>query len=294
MTKSREVGIGVVCMVLSMACLTVHDSTNKYLIASVPPLMVMWFRYTFQALLTTSVLWPTRGRAILHTRHLKLQFLRGMLLVVCGVLAFMSLQRMPVAEFTAMGMLLPLVLTFIARFVMGEPVSAPRWALVAGGLAGAMLIVRPGGAVDPSMAWMPLTMVLLYAVFQTLTGHMARSEHPMTMNFYTGWICSAASTLLVLLMGVWTTDLKPGLWPFMVLIGLAGTLGQYFMILAFSKAPASTVSPFLYCGLGFATLAGWLVFAQVPDAWATTGMLLIAACGLGAGWLSAREHRAPA
>ena len=75
----------------------------------------------------------------------------------------------------------------------------------------------------------------------------------------------------------------------MCVIGFAGTLGHYLLIVAFSRAPASSVSPFLYSSIAFATLAGWLVFSHIPDLWATLGIMLIALCGLGAGWLSQRE-----
>jgi drug/metabolite transporter (DMT)-like permease len=70
-----------------------------------------------------------------------------------------------------------------------------------------------------------------------------------------------------------------------------GTLGHYLLILAFAKAPAVTITPFLYSGIAFATFGGWLVFSHVPDRVAVLGMLLIALCGLGAGWLSHREHQ---
>ena len=92
-------------------------------------------------------------------------------------------------------------------------------------------------------------------------------------------------------------DVWAWLHPWPTLLGLAGVirmrgLGQYLMILAFSKAPASTVSPYLYTSIAFATLAGWFVFGQIPDALASLGMLVIAVCGLGAGWLSVKEQGA--
>jgi drug/metabolite transporter (DMT)-like permease len=95
----------------------------------------------------------------------------------------------------------------------------------------------------------------------------------------------------VLVLGAWTTDLTHTQWLLMCLIGFAGTLGHYLLIIAFSKAPAASVTPFLYSSIGFATLSGWLVFDDVPDRIAMVGMLLIALCGLGAGWLTQREHQ---
>ena len=97
--------------VIAMACFAVLDTTNKFLIASVPMLMVLWFRYAFQAVATTAVMWPRRGMTMFQTQSFKLQMLRGFLLLICSVLAFASLRRMPVAEFSAIAMLTPLMVT---------------------------------------------------------------------------------------------------------------------------------------------------------------------------------------
>ncbi|PIT78772.1 DMT family transporter [Limnohabitans sp. B9-3] len=280
---------GMTYAVIAMACFAVLDTTNKFLIASVPLLMVLWFRYTFQAVATTAVMWPRRGLRMFHTASFKLQMLRGLLLLICSVLGFASLQRMPVAEFSAIAMLTPLAVTFLARFVMKEHVSRWRWLFVMGGLGGALLIVRPGGSMDTSAAWLPLTMVVAYASFQTLTSYMAKTESPVTMHIYTGWVGFAIASVLVL--SAWTTDLTRTQWLLMCLIGFAGTLGHYLLIVAFSKAPAANVTPFLYSSIGFATLGGWWVFGDVPDRIAMVGMLLIALCGLGAGWLTQRENQ---
>ena len=273
---------------IAMACFAVLDTTNKFLIASVPLLMVLWFRYAFQAVATTAVMWPRRGMTMFRTHSFKLQMLRGLLLLICSVLAFASLRRMPVAEFSAIAMLTPLAVTILARFVMKEKVSRLRWMFVIGGLLGALLIVRPGGSMDASSAWLPLVMVMAYASFQTLTSHMAKTENPITMHIYTGWVGTVIASVMVL--GAWTTDLSVSQWVLMCLVGFMGTLGHYLLIIAFSRATASTVTPVLYSNIAFATFGGWLVFSHVPDQIAVLGMLLIAVCGLGAGWLSSRER----
>lgn len=280
---------GMFFTVVAMACFAVLDTANKFLLTSVPLLMVLWFRYAFQAVASTALLWPKRGMSMFKTQSLRLQLLRGLLLMVCSTLAFVSLQYMPVAEFTAFIMITPLVVTALARFVLKERVSLWRWGFVTGGLIGALLIVRPGGSVDSSHAWLPLTLVCLNAMFQILTSHMAKTENPISMHLYTGWVGAGLATGLVM-MGAWTTDITPFEWELMCLIGLTATLGHYLLILAFSRAPAASVTPFLYSGIAFATFAGWLVFAHMPDLWARLGMVLIALCGVGAAWLSHREH----
>ena len=97
----------------------------------------MWFRYMFQMTITAAVLLPRRGRSLFQTRHPWLQVLRGVSLVVSTSLAFLSLRYMPVAEFTAILTLTPMVITLVSVRAMGERVSWLRWLLLAGGLVGA-------------------------------------------------------------------------------------------------------------------------------------------------------------
>lgn len=293
MTSSSPVmKAGMAYAVLAMASFVVLDTTNKFLFATVPLLMVLWFRYMFQALITTAVLWPQRGMTLFRAHNVKLQILRGVLLLLCSGLAFLCLLRMPVAEFTAINMLTPLVVTLLAHFVLKEHVSRLRWLFVSGGLLGALLIVRPGGSLDIQWVWMPLTLVLINALFQILTSHMAKTETPVTTHAYTSWVGALITSLMVYL--AWTTELTAFEWGLMCLSGVAGSVGHMLLIVAFTRAPASNVTPFLYSGVAFATVAGWLVFSHVPDTLALLGMGLIVCCGWGAAWLSHREVTASA
>jgi len=123
--------------------------------------------------------------------------------------------------------------------------------------------------------------VVTYAVFQAVTSHMTRTEDPAVMQLYTGWVGWAVSTLLV--FNAWVTPQGLHEWALLLLVGLAATLGQYLLIVAFSKAPASVVSPFLYTAVGFSTLLGWWMFDHIPDVLAFTGMALVVLCGIFSG-----------
>ena len=280
-------GAGIALAIAAMACLSFSDGISKWVMATVTPWMVLWFRYAVQAVGTTLVLAPGRGRAMWRTQSLRWQVLRGVLMVSCSLLAFYCLQRMPVAEFTATIMLTPLVLTALARFVMNERVSRLRWLMVLGGLIGALLVIRPGGQVDATVGWMALAVVLTYAVFQAVTSHMTRTEDPACMQLYTGWVGFAISTVLV--FNAWITPQGWMQWGLLLLVGLAATLGQYLLIVAFSKAPASVVSPFLYTGVAFSTLVGWWLFDHMPDAMAFMGMGLVVLCGVWSGRIQRTE-----
>ena len=282
---------GVLFLVAAVACFAVLDTTVKYIGAAVSVVVSVWFRYAFQALAVSAFMLPRHGKRLLRTAHPRFQLLRGLLLTAISALAFISLQHMPVGAFTAIVMSAPLVVTLLAALFLKERVSPLRWLLVAGGFAGTLLIVRPGGAVLGWASLLPLTLVLMYAWFQILTSQMARTENPLTMHFYTGWVGAALSSLALPLF--WTVLPDAKILALLILIGLMGTVGHFLLILAFARTPASTLTPFLYSQVGFAMFGGWLVFGHVPGAWELAGIALIVVCGASASWITAREKRLP-
>lgn len=280
-------GIGL--LILAVACFAILDTTVKVVSASVPVVMAMWFRYAVQAVATTAVMLPLRGRKMLLTAHPKFQCLRGVLLLTTSALAFFSLKHMPVGEFTAVVMITPLVITLLAALTLGERVSALRWVLVSGGFIGTLVIIRPG---DEGFDWtllLPLGLVASNAWFQILTSRMVKTEDPVAMQFYTGWVGTVIASAA--LPFFWTRLDSAALWSGVVFMGVMGTVGHFVMILAYAKAPVSTLTPFLYAQIAFAMLAGWLVFSHVPDQWSVLGMTLIAICGAAGAWLTVRESR---
>jgi drug/metabolite transporter (DMT)-like permease len=280
---------GIALVVTAMACFASLDTTAKLISASVPLLMAIWFRYCFQAIVTTLAVVPRFGVAVLKTQHPRFQMLRGLLLLTSSFFAFGSLKYLPVAEFTAIGTLVPLVITLLAARMLGEQVSKLRWVLVLGGFAGAMLIIRPGGA---NFIWpmlLPLGAVVTYSWFQLLTGHMVKTENPLTMHLYTGWVGTLVASLM--LPFVWINPTQTEL-RMLLLMGGLGTVGHYFLILAYTRSPASNLTPYLYAQIAFAMLGGWLVFSQVPDNWALAGIAVIAVCGVAGALLTSYESRA--
>ena len=121
---------------------------------------------------------------------------RRLLLTVSG-LSFLGVQFMPVGAFTAFVMTTPLVVTLMAAVFLKEKVSPRRWALVAGGFLGALLVVQPDQDIVGWASLVPIVMVFIYAWFQILTRKMAQTEDPMTMHFYTGWVGAMVTSIAV-------------------------------------------------------------------------------------------------
>lgn len=288
MNSDRPVFAGVALVLAAVACFAILDTTTKYISASVPVLMALWFRYCFQAVACTVAVLP-RGRNLLRTQHPRFHALRGVLLLLTSLFAFFSVKYMPVGEFTAIIMLTPMVTTLLAATFLKEKVSALRWLLVAGGFCGALLVAQPGGATAGWTLLLPLGCTLANSVYQILTSRMARTEHAMTLNFYSGW--GGALVLTAALPWIWQTPVDGQTWALLCLTGATGTLGHFALGAAFGRAPAATLAPYLYAQIGFAMLAGWLVFAHVPGRLEMAGIALIAVCGATAAWLAARLPR---
>jgi len=280
---------GIAFVVGASACFAVLDTTTKYISAWVPLLMALWFRYAFQAVATTLVILPIRGMRVLRTRHLPFQCLRGVLLLASSLFAFASLKYMPVGEFTAIVMISPLAITVLAATVLKEKVSGLRWLLVAGGFIGTLVIIRPGGEAFTWASLLPLALVGTNAWFQVLTSQMARTEDPVTMHLYTGWVGTLIASLA--LPFVWTQITAAWLWLALGLMGVMATVGHFMLILAYQRAPAATLTPYLYAQIAFAMLGGLVVFKHVPDGWSMVGMVTIAVCGAAGAWLTVRERR---
>jgi len=276
-------------LLVAMVCFAILDTTTKRVTAVVPVLMAVWARYFFQAILTTAAVLPFRGWSVLATQNPRQHLVRGVLLVAVTALAFMSLQFMPVAEFTAIVMIVPLLVTLLASRMLGEHVSLQRVVLVCGGFVGTLMIVRPGTAVFGWALLIPLALVIINTAFQLLTSKMARTEDAMTTQFYTTWIGAALSSVSLFWFWVPISDTQVLLE--LVLMGVSASVGHFFLIMAFERAPAGALMPYMYAQIGFAMLGGWLVFDHVPDHVSMLGIALIAASGTAGGWLTVHEMR---
>lgn len=280
-------GSGVLLIVLATLCFALLDTCTKYATRLVPLLMLLWFRYLFQAVATFGLRFPVQGRALLQTAHPRFQLLRGVLLLVTSGCAFFGLQHLPVGEFTAMVMLAPLAATALAARLLKSKVSTRRWLLMVCGFLGVLLVVRPGGQVFGWALLFPIVLVSTYAWFQVLTSQLSGADNPYTTHFYTGLVGTLVMTPFAILH--WSTAALLSYWPWFVAVGFFGTFGHLMLIRAYMRASAPVLTPYLYGQIAFAMLLGWLVFDHMPDHWAWVGIAVIAASGVANALLSAHE-----
>jgi drug/metabolite transporter (DMT)-like permease len=279
------------------ACFATMDSTSRYLGRVMPVLVFFWARYVFQALVMLVWQVSTRGLAGFRSAHPRFQVIRGALLAATSAASFYGVQHMPVPEFTAINMLTPLLVIVLAAAWLKEPVTALQKALVLGGFIGALIVIRPGSGVLGWAVLFPLGGAFIYASFQVLTRRLSGAESPTTTHFYTGLTGSLILTPFLLASGLDVPAVLAAAQPqhlaLMLAIGLLGTTGHLLLILALGMAPTAVLMPFVYLQIAVATLLGWAIFHQWPDAWALLGMVVIAGCGAAGVWLNMRNAVKP-
>ena len=176
----------------------------------------------------------------------------------------------------------------VAALWLHQPVSPLRWLLVVAGLAGTLAIIRPGGeAFTWALLW-PLCMLAAGTGYQVLSSKMAGQESPATTQLYTSWIATALVSLGVPFF--WQPVSDPWMWAGMFTMGLSSAVG-HMLLNAYARTTPVTIAPFLYSQIGFAMLAGWLVYRHVPDAWSMAGIAAIVLSGAASAWLTVRETR---
>jgi len=161
---------------------------------------------------------------------------------------------------------------------LGERLDLPRLVAILVGLAGAILIVRPGSELFTRYALLPLAMAACNALYQILTRKVAGLEHPLTSLIW-GAIVGAV-LLSAALPFAWKTPDNAFHWALLAVIGVLASVGHYLLIRAYDHAPAIVRAPYTYTALVWAMLLGLAVFGNFPDAGSLAGMAVIVASGL--------------
>jgi len=292
-SSAERAGLGIALVLLAGAGFSLLDGTVKYLGAFLPLLLVVWTRYTVQALVMGVWFAVRGGRAGFRVAHPSFQVLRGALLLSTSVLAFLGLRSMPVAEFTAIVMLAPVVVTLLSPLLLHERVSPLRWGLVLLAFGGGLLVVRPGAGIFGAAAVYPMLVAIAGALFQILTRRMASLEAPLTTHFCTGLVGAVLLSLALPLSSVplltVMADAPAWQWGLMLLAGLFGTFGHLAFIHAVGVAPMAVLMPFTYVQIAYAALLGAMAFSHLPDHLSLVGMAVIAVSGALSVWLNVRS-----
>lgn len=275
-TDSRAALRGILWMLATSLLFTALDAVAKYVSESYPVAQIVWARFALQALLLPVFL-GSRLSQTLKTERFGLQMLRSFLVLAATGVLFLALRYIPLADANAISFVNPLIVTALSVPLLKEHVEPRLWFGVAAGFLGALVIIRPGLGIMHPAAFLALGSATLFALYHLTTRMLSKTDSSMTTLLYTAILPGIATTALMPF--VWVPPDAKG-WALFAFMGVANALSAYTLIKAFSAAPAAVVTPFGYFNLLWATILGYMLFGQLPDAWTISGAALIVGSGL--------------
>jgi drug/metabolite transporter (DMT)-like permease len=267
---------GIILMNLAMLLLAGMDGISKTLAQDYAVPQILSVRFLIFCLFALAIARPKSLRAAFRSHHPYLQIARSLIITIEVGVFIVAFRYLPLADAHAIAGIAPLLVTALAVPVLGEKVGLRRWSAIAIGFVGLLIIVRPGMGVFNPAALIPLAGAVLWAVYQILMRKVAE-DSAATSLLYMAVI--GAVVMSVLAPFYWQPPDATG-WLLLLALGVIGSLGHYILIKAFQAAPASTLQPFHYAVLLWATAVGYLVFGDLPDIWTMLGAAVIAGSGL--------------
>jgi len=270
----RKTGYAVLLMLGATLCFAALDATSKHVSKTYPVPMMVWGRYAFHCLMMLVFLAPSMRLQLIATARPVAQITRALMLTGTTGFAMAGFSLMPLAESTAFLFVTPLVVVILSHLLLKESVGRGHWIAVVAGFCGALLIARPGGALNlQGIVWMSLA-AACYAIYQIQTRQLSPSENTLTMLFYTALVGTVSMTLAApLYWGGPAPDWRDA--ALIASLGAYGGTGHLMLIRAFRYAAASFLSPFLYVQLVWAMILGWLFYDHLPDLVSVAGMAVI-------------------
>ncbi len=277
---------GVLCMLGAGAIFSFTDAVSKTMLDDYPVGEVMFFRAVFVLLVTAAVMRWQGGWTQVRIVDWRRQVARGLNIALTGACFMTALKFTPLATMTAIMFLSPLILTALAPYFLGEKVGWRRWTAVAVGFGGVMFIVNPaatGGLIWPLL--LAACVPVLTSMRDILTRRLGQTDSPSSMVLIsTGFTVAAGASTLPF---AWTMPDLSGLALFALTGGLQG-VAQFLTVYAFVYGEAVVVTPVRYFMLIWATLYGYLFFADVPSRETFIGAAIVTGSGL---YIFFREQR---
>jgi len=271
--------LGIILMIATMIVFSIQDGLSRYLAESYNVISVVMIRYMFFMLFVMAYSARLSGGIIgvAASRQTGLQIARGILLVAQICVAVLSFSTVGLVNFHAVFASYPLMVMALSVPILGEVVGWRRWLAVSIGFIGVLIILRPGSAMFDSASILPVIAAFMMAVYGIMTRYAARQDSAQTSFFWT----AIAGGVAMLVIGPFFWQPPQGHdWWWMGLLCLTGTGGHFLLIKALDSTKASTIQPFAYLQLVFASTIGILVFGDSLDPMLIAGSAVIVGSGL--------------
>jgi drug/metabolite transporter (DMT)-like permease len=276
---------GILAMLAAVAFFSLMDAALKSLAPHYPPLQLAALRGGASIPFVTAWVLASVGPGALLRVRWPLHVLRGVLAIAMMSGFVYAVRVLPLSTAYSLFFVAPLLITALSVPVLGERVSARRWAAIGVGLAGVLVVLRPSpGGVLTVTGLVVLGAAASYAVSSVVVRVLARTDTTQSMVF---WMVTMLAAGAGALAAPHWQPVQANHWLAIAGIGLAGALGQYAITEAFRRGEASAVAPFEYTALAWGLGLDALLWGALPGQLTLLGAAIIVLSGL---YLIRREH----
>ena len=269
--------LGILLVSLAIFAISVMDALVKWMVMQGNhPVQLLAVRGWLTVLFFMLII-STRGSQLVKTRRWRSHLGRGVIGAFAPILFFLSLKTLPLAEATALFFSSTFMMTALSAWFLREHVGIQRWAAVAVGFCGVLLITRPGGEVFRIEALYVFGSSLAYSILVVSGRWLARDDSALTLVFYYNLALSIVCSIPLLWM--WQA-LSGEIWLAIGVFSVLALLGHLGIAQAFKIAPVALIAPFEYMALVWATLLGYLIWNELPQTLSFVGMFVIFISGL--------------
>lgn len=281
---------GAALMVLSMVSFTCNDALMKYVAQDVPLYECITVRGVFVMLGIWLIALLDGGLRLRLDRDTRRPvIIRALAEVVSTLLFLAALIHMAIGDLSAVMQSLPLVVMLGAAVFFGETLGWRRMIAALVGLAGVLMIVRPGSGTFDIWSVLALGAVMMVALRDLVTRGVGRHVSSTGIAFYAAVAVMLTGLILSLHQGWVCPDLRHVL--LLMAAGGCLTAGYVSAVAAMRVGEISAVAPFRYTSLIAAILLGLIVFGEWPDLWTWAGSALVVGAGIYTIWREAQMAR---
>jgi drug/metabolite transporter (DMT)-like permease len=228
--------------------------------------------------------------------RLGLLTIRSVLLYAAYTCYYLAIAAVSIADALTIAFVAPLIVTALAKPLLGITVGVKRWFAILAGFIGTIVMLRPGFGVFEPAALFAIGSAFCYAWSSIQTRQLGPTESSAVMSLHTIVIYIVLSGLTGLLIGdghleasthpslafllrAWTWPTVPDL-ALLLTTGAVATVGMLCLAQAYRLGDPPIVAPFEYTGMIWALISGYIFWHRVPDAMSILGMAIIVAAGL--------------
>lgn len=282
-----QVSRGCLLMVIATLLFAGMHATIRHATQHLPAIEVAFFRNLFGLIVIVPLLMRF-GPRLFHTSKFSLHLLRSLINAVSMVAFFIGLSLTPLARATAIAFTAPLFTALFSALFLGEVFRWRRWTAIIVGFLGALVILRPGVDVVDLGSLLVMVSSLLWAIAMIDIKVLARTESSATITAYVTVLMTPLTLIPALFF--WQMP-SPGMWWWLIFIGVIGTLGQFVVTEAIKLADMTVLMPFDFLKLVWAAFLGMLLFAEIPDALTWIGAAIVFAASFYIVWREAKLRR---